>query len=589
MEVFMVSTIQLGNFYNSGGKTVMGGGASGIDTESLITGLTDAKRIPAVKLEEDLESNANKITAFSDFKQLLATFQASVNTLRNPPGVGNDADDLFSYVSATTTSSSAIPADSYISVSTQPGSSAGSFDITEITSVASAKKQTINEVFAISDQYQQVVHTTPGAGQLGAGDISINGTTITLEDGDSLYDVAAKFNAVSSDTGIEASFLKQADNAYKIVFSATETGTNADFDMAALDTNSLFSQFTFATTQTASDAVFIMDGITFTRQSNTVDDVVDGVTFALKQKMTDGTNLYIDVDPDTETIKNGIVAMIDSYNELKVFYAKQTEMGDDGKPLEESHLASNSTASNIMMNIGDILSGVVKGIVDEEFNNLSDIGITFTDYEGDAETPEIANAMTLDIQKLDNVLKNNFEEVRKVFEFDFTSDSSKLQVFSRANSVSLSSFELQIDVGAMIAKAVSGETVIDLEINAITGGSGYSIDGLEGTDLEGLELIYTGSTNDNINVTMSMGIADAMYNELDSSLDEESGSLTMEMTSLSEKNERYEEEITRIDARIESYRDMLLLKFSILEQAITSVNTILMTLDAQAQARQANS
>ena len=52
----MVSSIQLGNFFSFGGRTVSGSaGGSGIDTESLIKGLTDAKLIPATKLEDQIK------------------------------------------------------------------------------------------------------------------------------------------------------------------------------------------------------------------------------------------------------------------------------------------------------------------------------------------------------------------------------------------------------------------------------------------------------------------------------------------------------------------------------------------------------
>ena len=53
----MVTSISLGSIFQQGDRTIVSGGSSGIDTESMINGLVEAKRLPAVQLEERIPAN----------------------------------------------------------------------------------------------------------------------------------------------------------------------------------------------------------------------------------------------------------------------------------------------------------------------------------------------------------------------------------------------------------------------------------------------------------------------------------------------------------------------------------------------------
>ena len=91
----MITQVQFGNVFQSGGKTVLGGTNTGYDTESLINGLADAKRLPAVQLEQELELNAARQAAFAEFRSILNRYRDAADFLRNPPGVQNDGDNIF--------------------------------------------------------------------------------------------------------------------------------------------------------------------------------------------------------------------------------------------------------------------------------------------------------------------------------------------------------------------------------------------------------------------------------------------------------------------------------------------------------------
>lgn len=588
----MVTSIQLGTLFQSGGKNVIGGTSSGIDSKSLIEDLVKAKRIPATKLEDKIKVNESRAKAFSELQSILGRFKDAANFLRNPPGVGNAADDVFKFRKVDVVSNSAISGSSYFTASALPGTEPRSYQIDNITSLARATKQESN-VFAVADTNTAVVQAVPGAGQLGAGTITINGQNVTLVAGDTLAGVASKFNAVKSQTGVSFTTLQVSPGNFKLIATATDSGLSNAFDLenvatVSADTN-VFTNVTFSTTQAASNAQFDVDGVTITRETNKISDLVDGVTIDLKQttNAAPATQLDLQIIPDDELVKTGIKNFLDTYNEFRLFFARQTEKNSDGSYTEKAVLGSNSTLNSTLNQIGAELAHVVSG-VGGGIDRLGAIGVAYGDFPGDDETPATRNIITLNEEKLDAALTTDFEGVRKLFQFDFTSTSTKLGVFSRTNSLGVSNFTLNVNTATSSYLATydpgTGPVTVGFNSTAL-GTGGATLRGIEGTPFEGLVLIYAGTGTESINVTTTQGVGDRLFNTLDQIVKTGTGLIAQELTALDAADTRYQDEIDRIDRQIESYRQSLLDKFGALDSAITSVNTLLQTLDAQTQAR----
>lgn len=726
--------ISLGNFFSSNGRTVAGGvGGSGLDTESLLNALVDAKSIPKVKLEDKIELNDNRLSAYADLRTLVSTFKDASNFLRNPPGVANAADNVFKYRSASLSSNTTVAGSSYLAVTVEPGASVQNYTLTDITSLARAKKQKTGS-FAIASTDTSVVTSAATPGYFKAGTMTVNGADITLVAGDSLATVVGKFNEKKATTGIEASIIQVNDSEFSIIFSATATGTDADFDLSDSGTvtadadgvlsmlgrtnlltngtfasditgwtdasigtgsatwdgagalqldgdgaggNEAFAQqamttqigqqytvtttlaglsssafirigtdadvtlagnsdvadyevmadgtvsFTFTatstttyltvnsdtntapftvddisvvnvtdtpvtSTQAASDAVFTIDGVNITRQSNSINDVVSGVTFSLFATTPALTEVTVNVAADPNLAKSGIISFINAYNDIRVFAAEQSQVGSDGKFTEESYLAGDPLLRSTLNSLSSELTSIVSGLGSGALTTLAEIGITFADLPESADNPFVRNILTLDEDKLDSVLSSNFEEVEKLFEFSFTSDNSNLVAFSRTNALSVNSFSLNLDPGNSTFEATyddgSGPTTVDLTATALNGG-GYTLTGQSGTALAGLVMVYGVSDAATINVTLSQGIGDRIFNILDNVIKKDTGSLDVQINAIKDNTTRAETEITRIDDQIEKFREQLIKKFSALESVISSVNTLLESLDAQANAR----
>ncbi len=581
----MITQIQLGNIFTQNDKTVISGGSTGLDIEALINGLADAKRQPAVILEANIETNNSVSTAIGELRTILDRFRDASNFLRNPPGVQNDADNIFQFRSTSVASNTTVTGDNYLSVTAEPGASATDYDI-EITQLATRNVYTTNTI-TVADADTAIVGPGPGDPLLADTlTLGASATPIDIEVGDSLNQVAAKINAASDLSGVEATVIKVADGEFRLSLKTVETGTAQNY----VPGGTVFDNIGFAITENAQDAIVEFDGTTITRSANNIDDIVEGVTFNLLQETPPGTELDVEVQADLDLAKQGILNLVDAYNEFRLFSSSQTETGSDGQPLDGSILSSNSVLTLTSTRINSEVASIVDGIVAGDPSRLADIGITFSDFPGDAETPFTRNILVVDEDTLDNALSADFDAVRKVFEFDFIADDPDLQIFQRTNALGVSEFDLNIDQTNGIYQATydNGGTpvTIDLDGETLTGSDGVILTGQEGTVLEGLTLIYGSNDDATVDVTVTQGIADRLYNTLDNLLDEDTGAIEVELRSLSDENERIQEDINRIDEQLESFREQLLRQFSALEAAISSANTLLQTLDAQAQARQ---
>jgi flagellar hook-associated protein 2 len=219
-----MTQVTLGNFTTlSNGKNVLfGTGGSGLDTNSVIKSLVAARSTSITQSQDAIKINDAQSAALSTFQSLLSAFQTSADALRNPPGVGNDADNAFKY----TTSSVSNGGSSYVSLTTAPGATLQTYNISAISQLATAGSADSSAVSA---------NLIPGSPlQFGPGTFTVNGQAISLTEGDSLNAVAAKFNGVSTESGVSATVVQLQTGQYELSFASTATGAANSFDLSSL-------------------------------------------------------------------------------------------------------------------------------------------------------------------------------------------------------------------------------------------------------------------------------------------------------------------------------------------------------------------
>ncbi len=607
----MVSEITLGSIYQSNGKTVVGGSQSGLDTQSIIDALVTAKQQPATDLTTKDTAIDAQLKAYSSLTSLLSQFQSAVDTLRNPPGVANDTQNIFQYRTANLSTNTGAAASNYMSVTVTPGAAIQNFTIDSITQLATQAKEQSN-TFTLADTTSASAVTATGsssAGLFSAGTITLKNPTggtapqITLAAGDSLQTVVNKFNGVSSQSGIQASIVTVATgattNTYQILFTSTQTGAAYDFDLGnsstvTSDPDGALSQLTFTkgVHDSAQDAIFSINGVTVQRSSNSMSDVINGVTFNLTQATPNGTTLSASIAPDTSIISNAITQFADTYNQLKLFFSTQDQRNSDGTPTATAVLANESELREIESDVANEVTSVVNGISQGEPSRLADIGISFDDFAGDDTNPATKNIMTVDTDKVTAALTSDFNGVRNFFEFNMNSDNSSLAVYSRTNQMNVTAFTLTIDPSTNTFQANYTDTngnsnTVNLTATA-NGTSGYLLTGPDGSDFAGLQLIYASTSAATIHATITQGMADRLYNLMDGITDTTSGTLTQTVSALTDQENRNKDQIDQINSQADTYRDTLTQQYADLEAALSKANNLLDLLDAQQKAAVAN-
>ena len=159
--------------------------------------------------------------------------------------------------------------------------------------------------------------------QLGSGTLSIayGDKTLTVDIGEdsTLSDIAAAINKVSGGKGVTAGVVT-ADDGQHLVLSAVDAGTKGALKISASGAAGALQQLTWdgssgglSQTVPATDAVVKVDGFTRTSSSNTVADLIPGVTLNLV-KAEPGTPKTLTVSQDTTGLKTNLQAFIAAYN-----------------------------------------------------------------------------------------------------------------------------------------------------------------------------------------------------------------------------------------------------------------------------------
>lgn len=595
-----ISPINLGSFYtNSNGATVSSGISSGLNTESIVKALTASQESQIAKLQDQVDVNTEQSTTLTSLKQTLTALQSSLGLLSNPQSF-DTTTNVFNVRIANITSNTSQSASNYLTTTVASGTASGTYSITDITSLATFTTQETS-AFTLDDEDDAVVTATATAGFLRAGAFIVNGQTITLAADDNLSDIADKFNTVSVDTGIKASVLQTAPGQYKLVFTSTQTGEDARFDMSdsgtvSSDPSGVFANISFAAVKDGNDAHFKLNNIDITRPTNAIDDLISGVTLNLTQDTTTnpGANITIKIEPDTESIVTAVGNFAINYNKFLSFYTQQTERDVEGAPKETAILYNDTTLLGIYNEVTSIAASIVKGLSGSALNSFESVGISFTDYAGDDTTPAIANILSVDNSKLKSNLLTNFDGVGKVFGDNFSSPNADLIMYKGpTDSQGITNFTLDFyqsaDPKTYTATYLGTDgSSKNFQFTATPLSSGgVSLLADPDSEFAGMTLIYVSDDNAfGISATVTQGLMTRMKSFVDTAVKASDGMIVQDQNAITEKNTALQKQIDTVTEQMTKQRDALLQKYSQLEAAISKANSVLNLLNAQQLASQ---
>lgn len=531
-----------------------------IDWDAIIEAAYEAKLSRADTLETKVTENEAKISAYEEAQSLLADLTEAAQALRAPSGTIDSGDDVFQARTAYLTGNGGVAADDVVAVTAEDGAATGSWDL-KIYQLAKAHK-------VASESFETKSDDLGLSGTITLGTDAGGSAAIAIDEDMSLADIADAINDVSDTSGVTASVVKVSSTEYTLVLSSASTGetiTATDGGGVLASLGVLDDAGAFADElQAAQDAIFSIDGVTMTRDTNDVDDAIEGLTFHLyavtsETGSDDDTSVTVEVGTNLSDVKEAIVAFVDAYNAYREFALTQQETSSSGGASEESVLFGDGTLRSINSGLADAL-----GIsIDDE--TLALLGIGFEDD----------NTLTYDEDTLDDALLDGVEAIQALFSYSFEPSSSDLLLLSRGTT-DIGDFTLDVEVdaeGNLTAASIGGDTSLFTV-------SGTRIVGAEGSIYEGFTFVFVGGESTSISVETSVGIAEALYNVAEAASNDSTGSLQNQIDTLSEKNDDYEDQIDDITSRAEDYKETITARYAEMQAAISEAQSMLDYLEA---------
>ncbi len=250
--------------------------------------------------------------------------------------------------------------------------------------------------------------------------------TITVDQADTSLEGIAK--AINSDSGLGVSATLINDGAEPpqsyLLLTAKDTGENASIESITVtnsdtgvtdDALQNIMGFTKGANgapntgalqeQAAQNSKLLINNISITSQSNTVENAIDGVTLTLTEKSEPGSTDVLGITRDDSVTSKAISSFVSAYNNLQGIVKTLTTF-DVNNPAGAGALSGDSLARSIQSQIRNALNapgatGMMK--------TLTQLGISTDPKEG---------TLTIDSADLGAALKDNMVDVQALFTGD---------------------------------------------------------------------------------------------------------------------------------------------------------------------------
>lgn len=375
---------------------------SGMDINSIVGALVNAEKAPKEAQLARLEkASTTKFSALGTLKGALSEFQTAMK--------GLNSQALFEKRTATSSNTSAV------SASAEKTALSGTYQMAVKQLATSSRVATASVSNTSAEPYAASVDGQLTV-KLGAGDSA--GVLVDIKAGDTLEQIRDTLNTTLKDKGISANIVNNpADGTSRLVLNAKDTGAGKDIVITAaaagLEDLAVDGAVKGAGDSAgylgdpAQSAVFTIDGLEQTSSTNSLKDVIPGVTFNLLGKTETDKPLTLTVGQDKAGVTANIKKFVDAYNKLIKTTSELTNVTQvgEGKAPVVGGLVGDAT-------VRTLLSGVRNELVNpagqEGIRVLADLGIS-TQKDG---------TLKIDDTKLGAAITDNFDAVGSFFTGD---------------------------------------------------------------------------------------------------------------------------------------------------------------------------
>lgn len=422
-----------------------GGLGSGLDTNGIIRQIIEVERVPLFQLQNRRASYLAKDQAW----QTIATRLDALTVA---------ADDVAT-LSAWNARVKATSSDSAVAGATVSGEAAvGSLSFT---------------VDALATSHQLASGSSFGSGSdlVGAGTftVTVGGVAhdVVATSSTTLDQLATQVNSLG--IGVLATVVSIDGASAKLVLSAGATGASSAFTASGTQA----SLTTFSTLQQGRDSqVTIGSGagaLTVTRASNTISDLMAGVTVDLKATSTVAVTVSVGRDID-----GAVAAVRGLVNELNTVIGTLSELtAYDPESGAAGVLQGDSTVRSLMVGIRSQVSSAVSGLTGS-YTHAASAGLKLT-RDG---------TFALDETKLRQALADDFQAVSRLFSRVGSTTDARLRYVTSTSSTVDGAYSVVVTQAATRASVTGTAYVapVSSETFSITSGSRVATVVIDSTD-----------------------------------------------------------------------------------------------------------
>lgn len=524
---------------------------SGLSVDDVVTAKIQPYLDRIDSITQTISGNESKVSAYEDMQKLLTNLETAVDALHNP---SNAASDVFEMRSATlSSSSSTVSADDLLSADVDAGTESGTHTVA-VSQLATAERISSSSLTSRTDALGY-------SGTFTIGESGKSSAQITMTADMSLDDLVTAINSNKSSTGVTASIVAVSGSSYKLVLSGADTNqtiamsTSSGTALADLGITGSDGTTAANVLQAAQPAIVTVDGVAgIERDTNSIDDIIDGVTLNLTTA-DPATTVSVKIGNDTSSASDAITSFVTAYNAWRSFVAQNQATTSSGAAASGATLFGDGTLRAISTSIDSSLTSFIGS------TSLGAIGITVNSD----------NNLEIDSDTLSTALSDNFDSVKKLFSYTGESSSGDLSLVAHGTSTYVGTFTLNVTTDASGNITAASATDANGQVTALNY-SGTSIIGVKGTAYEGLQFAFTGKQSESMTVSTSQGIADKLYQISNQADDTSGGTVQALIDSIKSQDDDLQSRATSLQTTADTYYNHLLDYYGRLESRISEAN-----------------
>jgi flagellar hook-associated protein 2 len=382
----------------------IGGLSTGIDYNTLISKLIEAKSQPIKLLQNKKTSYNDKMTKYSSISSKLSSLKSAAEKLKTSSNFYAKAASVSdsTVLESTVTSSAAI----------------GNYSVT-VTSLASEEQEVHSGVTAST-----TLINNSGSSKIFQYTYAGTQRSLTVADGTTLEDLRDLINEDTSNPGVTATIVNDGVGVtpYRLIIKGDDTGAaktitvDAGTTLDGSGSTTDFRSVTFIQKKAAADSDFTIDSLQIKRSTNAITDVISGMTINLKKDGVDASS-KITVTANRDAIKAQINEFVTAYNGVVDLISSNSTY--DSTTKVGGALLGEGTARNIRNQLRSIISGTVSGQPDD-MKILAQLGITTDSKTGQL----VVNTSTMDTK-----LSSDLDDVAALFTTTSTGIANQIYTY----------------------------------------------------------------------------------------------------------------------------------------------------------------